>query len=71
VFAEKAMSEPRCACGVSNGTDALNVGRPILSDSVNASANEREARIDGHARTVQTLSRHHFRSSAVDARSTA
>jgi hypothetical protein len=71
VFAEEAMSEPRCVCGLSTGADALNAGRPIFSDLANASANERDSRIDGHARTSQTLSRHHHRSAAAGARSTA
>jgi hypothetical protein len=59
VFAEEAGS-----------ADVLNAGRPTFSDSANASANERDSGIDGHARTPQTLSRHHRRSSAADARST-
>ncbi|MEH2568823.1 hypothetical protein V1289_008450 [Bradyrhizobium sp. AZCC 2289] len=71
VFAEEAISEPRCVCGLSAGADLLSAGRPIFSDSDNASANERDSRIDGHARPPQTLSRHHRRSSAADARSTA
>jgi hypothetical protein len=70
-LAEEAISEPRCVCGLSTGADALNAGRPTFSDSANASANERDSRIDGRARTPQTLSRHHRRSSAADARSTA
>jgi hypothetical protein len=68
VFAEEAVSEPRCVCGLSSGADVLNAGRPTAA---NASANERDSRIDGHARTPLTLSRHHRRSSAADARSTA
>ena len=70
-FAEEAISEPRCVCGLSTGADVLQAGRPIFSDLVNASANERDSRIDGHARTPQTLSRHHHRSSAAHARPTA
>jgi hypothetical protein len=71
VFAEEAVSEPRCVCGLSTEADVLNAGRPIFSDLANASANERDTRIDGHARTPQALSRHHRRSPAADARSTA
>ena len=71
VFAEEAISEPRCVCGLSTGADVLNAGRPTFSDSANASASERDSRIDGHARTPQTLSRHHHRSSAAHARPTA
>jgi len=70
-FAEEAISEPRCVCGLSTGADVLQAGRPIFSDLVNASANERDSRIDGQARAPQTLSRHHRRPSAADARSTA
>jgi hypothetical protein len=58
VFAEEAISEPRCVCGLSTGADVLSAGRPTVSDAANASANERGSRIDGHARTPQTLSRH-------------
>jgi len=71
VFAEEAISEPRCVCGLSTDADVLNAGRLIFSDSDNAAASERDSRIDGHARPPQTLSRHHRRSSAADARSTA
>jgi len=71
VFAEEAISEPRCVCGLSTGADVFNAGRPIFFDSDNASVSERESRIDGHARTPQTLSGHHRRSSAANARSTA
>jgi hypothetical protein len=71
LFAEEAISEPRCVCGLSTGADVLNTGRPIFFGPANASANERDSRIDVHARTPQTLSRHHRRSSAADARSTA
>jgi hypothetical protein len=67
VFAEEAISEPRCVCGLSTGAGVLNAGGPTFSGSANASANERDSRIDGHARTPQTLSRHHRRSSAADA----
>jgi hypothetical protein len=49
VSAEEAISEPRCLCGLSSGADVLNAGRPIFSDLANASANERDSRIDGHA----------------------
>ena len=28
VFAEEAISEPRCVCGLSTGADVLNAGRP-------------------------------------------
>jgi hypothetical protein len=71
VFAEEALSEPRCVCGLSIGTDVLSAGRPIFSDLANAPANERDSGIDGHARPPHTLSRHYRRSSAADARSTA
>jgi hypothetical protein len=71
VFAGEAISEPRCVCGLSTGTVVLNAGRPIFSDLADASANERRSRIGGHARTPQSLSRHHRRSSAASARPTA
>lgn len=70
VFAEEAISEPRCLCGLSTVADVLNAGR-IFSDSVDASANERDSRMDGHARTPQTLSPHHRHPAAADAISTA
>ena len=66
VFAEEAISKPMCVCGLSTGADVLDAGRPTFSDSAKASANERDSRIDGHARTPLTLSRHHRRSSAAD-----
>jgi hypothetical protein len=59
VFAEEAMSEPRCVCGLSTRVDVLSAGRPIFADLANASANERDSRTDGHARTPQTLYRQH------------
>jgi hypothetical protein len=59
VFAEEIMSEPRCVRGLSTGAGVLSAGRFIFSDSVNASASERDSGIDGHARTPQTLSWHH------------
>jgi hypothetical protein len=68
VFAQAAISEPGAYAFYHPDADVLNAGRPIFSDSANASANERDSRIDGHARTPQTLSRHHRRSSAADAR---
>ncbi len=71
VFAEEAISEPRCVCGLSTGDDVLNAGLPAFSDSVDASANERGSRTVGRVRTPQTLSRHHRRSPAADARSAA
>jgi len=61
-LAEEAISEPRCVCGLSTGADVLNTGRPTVSDSAKASAKGRDSRIDGHARTPQTLSRHDRRS---------
>ena len=64
VFAEEAISEPRCVCGLSTGADMLNAGRLTLSNSANASANERDSWIDGHARTLRILSRHHRHPSA-------
>ena len=70
-FAQAAISEPGAYAFYHPDADVLNAGRPTFSDSANASAIERDSRIDGHARTPQTLSRHHRRSSAADARSTA
>ena len=71
VFAQAAISEPGAYAFFHPNADVLNAGRPISSDSANASANERDSGTDGHARTPRTLLRHHRRSSAVDARSTA
>jgi hypothetical protein len=71
VFAQAAISEPGAYAFYHPDADVLNAGRPTFSDPANASANERDSRIDGHARTPQTLSRHHRRASAADARSTA
>jgi hypothetical protein len=70
-FAEEAESEPRCACGLSTGTGVLNAGCPILFESAKVSAKEHHSKIDGHARTLRTLPRHHRRSIAKDVRSTA
>jgi hypothetical protein len=70
VFAQAAISEPGAYAFYHPGADVLNAGRHTLSDSANASASERDSRIDGHARMPQTLSRHHRRLSAVDAGST-
>jgi hypothetical protein len=67
VFAQAAISEPGAYAFYHPDADVLNTGRPTFSDSANASASERGSRIDGHARTPQTLSRHHRRSSAADA----
>jgi hypothetical protein len=64
VFAEEAMSEPRCVCGPSTGADVLNAGRPIFSDLANASANDSDSRVDDRARTPRTLSQRHRRPSA-------
>jgi hypothetical protein len=66
VFAQAAMSEPGAYAFYHPDADVLNAGRPTFSYSANASANERESRINGHARTPQTLPRHHRRSSAAD-----
>ena len=71
LLAQAAISEPGACAFYHPDADVLNAGRPTFSDSANASANERDIRIDGPARTPQTLSRHHHRSSAEDARSTA
>src|SRR5229473_3487182 len=71
VFAQAAISEPGAYAFYHPDADVLNAGRPTFSDSANASASERDSRIDGHARTPQTLSRHHHRSSAAHARPTA
>jgi hypothetical protein len=67
VFAQAAISEPGAYAFYHPDADVLNAGRPTFSDSVNASASERDTRIDGNARTPQTLSRHHRRSFAADA----
>jgi hypothetical protein len=67
VFAQAAISEPGAYAFYHPDADLLNAGRSTFSDSANASANERDTRIDGHARTPRTLSRHHHRSSAADA----
>jgi hypothetical protein len=71
VFAEAAISKPRCVCGPSTHVDVLGAARPIFPDSANAFANVPDSRIDGHARTAQTWSRHHRRASTADARRTA
>ena len=70
VFAEEAVSEPRCVCGLSTGADAFNVGRPTFSGPADTTANERDSGIDGHARTPQALPRHHRRISAANTRRT-
>jgi hypothetical protein len=64
VFAEEAISEPRCVCGLSTGADLSNAGRLAFSNLANASASERDSRIDGHARKQRILSRHHRHPSA-------
>ncbi len=71
VFADEAISEPRCVCGLSTGAGVLSAGHPIFYDLANASANEHGSRVEGHARTPQSLSRHHRHSSAAGARPTA
>ena len=71
VFAQAAISEPGAYAFYHPDADVLNAGRPTFSDSANSSVNERDFRIDGHARTPQTLSRYHRRSSAADTGSTA
>jgi hypothetical protein len=68
VFAQAAISEPGAYAFYHPDADVLNAGRPTLSDSANASADEREIRIDRQAQKPQTLSRHHRRSSAADAK---
>jgi hypothetical protein len=70
-FAQAAISEPGAYAFYHPDADVLNAGRPALSYSANAFANERDTRIDGQARAPQTLSRHHRRSSAADATPTA
>jgi hypothetical protein len=70
-FAQAAISEPGAYAFYHPDADVLNAGRPALSYSANAYANERDSRIDGQARAPQTLSRHHRRSSAADATPTA
>ena len=71
VFAQAAISEPGTYAFYHPDADVLNAGRPTVSDSANASASECDSRIDRQARVPQTLSRHHRRSFAADARSTA
>jgi hypothetical protein len=71
VFAQAAISEPGAYAFYHPDADVLNAGRPIVSDSANASANERDSGINGHSRTPQTLSRHRRHSSAAEAGSTA
>jgi hypothetical protein len=71
VFAQAAISEPGAYAFYHPDADLLNAGRSTFSYSANASANERDTRIDGQARAPQTLSRHHRRSSAADATPTA
>jgi hypothetical protein len=68
VSAQAAISEPGAYAFYHPDADVLNAGRPAFADSANASANERDVRIDGHARTPQTLSRHHRHSSAARSR---
>jgi hypothetical protein len=46
-FAEEAISEPRCVCGLSTGADLLSAGLPTFSDPANTPANERDSKIDG------------------------
>ncbi len=70
VFAQAAISEPGANAFYHPDADLLNAGRSTVSDSANASASERDSRIDSQARAPLTLSRHH-RSFAADARSTA
>jgi hypothetical protein len=70
VFAQAAISEPGAYAFYHPDADVLNAGRPIFSDSTNASANERDIRMDGQARAPRTLSRLHHRSSAAGAKST-
>src|SRR3954462_8103274 len=66
VFAQAAISEPGAFAFYHPDADVLNAGRASFFDAANASAYERDSRIDGHARTPQTLSRRHRRSSAAD-----
>jgi len=68
VFAQAAISEPGAYAFYHPDADVLNAGRPTFSDSANASANQRDTKIDGQARTPQALSRHHRRSSAARSR---
>jgi hypothetical protein len=68
VFAQAAISEPGAYAFYHPDADVLNAGRPTSADSANASANERDTRIDDPARTPQTLSRHHRHSSAASSR---
>jgi hypothetical protein len=55
LFAEEAISEPRCVCGLSTGADVSNAGRPAFSDSANTSANERDFRIDDPRETAAVV----------------
>ena len=47
VFAEEAMSEPRCIWGLSIAADVSSAGRATFFELPSASANERNLRIDG------------------------
>jgi hypothetical protein len=71
VFAEEAISEPRCVCGMSTAAEMLNPGHPIFSDLANGSGSEGDSGIADQARTPQTSSRYHRRFPAADTGSTA
>ena len=70
-FGQETISEPRCVCGMSSGSEMLSSGRPIFSDLANASASEGDSGTDGRARTPQSLSRPHRGLSAAEPGSTA
>jgi hypothetical protein len=67
-FAQAAISEPGAYAFYRPDADVLNAGRSTFPDSADASANERDTRMDRQARAPRTLSRHYHRSSAADAR---
>jgi hypothetical protein len=71
VFAEEAVSEPRCVCGVSSGAEMLKPGRPIFSDLANASADEGDSGAYSRARMPPTSSRPYRGLSVADTGSTA
>src|ERR1700721_2533791 len=47
-FAEDAITEPMCVCGLSTDADLLSAGLPTLSDPAKTPVNERDSGIDGH-----------------------
>jgi hypothetical protein len=72
LFAEGQYLNARCVRGLATGAGVLNAGRPALSDSPSASVNERDFRIESHARPQRSLRRRcHFSAAACSERSTA